>query len=618
VTIDFSASTNAFLIPCDSEQRRATADTSVLKVNYTVLPLQTKLVAKLCKKDPARGWKYCWKISSTLLPAELQDLAGWLEQDKKSLSMAMERVRGLGLNVSAGVPEIMEKCVNGGCNFVDLSFPPEEQSICGKGKEAGVLSKFGPITFRRPNQYMEGQFTLFDTIDGINPADIIQGNLGNCWLLSAISVLAEHPPLIESMFLTKHVNEVGVYALQLYKNGIKEMVIVDDYFPCHPDSGPIFSKNKGNGIWVSLLEKAIAKLHGSYTSLASGKLSEAFIDLTGFPADHIKFYKIEQDLRSGTFFNSLLQYHKQGFLMAISTRSTTKEEEQSFENVGLAAGHAYAILKVMKLEGNDLFYLRNPWGRMEWTGAWSDTSDKWTARARELAGPALSNGNGTFWMCIDDITRYFKSITICRLHQGWYRWETEIRLACIGVHWFVGEDQIFIDPPSAKVKLFMRLQQEDTRASSSPYTDICLTIASQDGVFVGEAGPGVERDVDCGVELEAGVGYVLLASSWGTRLADPRHQLTEDKRFALTLQSSHRLDFRRTKDFAGLQFYTSVTISKIMATGKQAVKTHKGGQYVIYSSSNGNTFGFGTLILMIAFLSNQSYLANLIDSLFQL
>ena len=112
------------------------------------------------------------------------------------------------------------------------------------------------------------------------------GVLGDEWFLSALAMLAERPALIERLFLTKQVNEEGIYRVKICKNGQWQVVTVDDYFPCHPKGDPIFSRSTSNELWVLLLEKAFAKLHGSYLQLVArtGFVNEALLDLTGCPS----------------------------------------------------------------------------------------------------------------------------------------------------------------------------------------------------------------------------------------------------------------------------------------------------------------------------------------------
>lgn len=45
--------------------------------------------------------------------------------------------------------------------------------------------------------------------------------------------------------------------------GIWEEVIIDDKIPCRGRT-PLYSRGNGNELWVLLLEKAWAKLYGSY------------------------------------------------------------------------------------------------------------------------------------------------------------------------------------------------------------------------------------------------------------------------------------------------------------------------------------------------------------------
>lgn len=60
---------------------------------------------------------------------------------------------------------------------------------------------------------MTGEIKLFS--DGIDPSDIKQGILPDCWLLSALGCLAERPVLIERLFITKEYNPEGIYKIRL-------------------------------------------------------------------------------------------------------------------------------------------------------------------------------------------------------------------------------------------------------------------------------------------------------------------------------------------------------------------------------------------------------------------
>ena len=119
---------------------------------------------------------------------------------------------------------------------------------------------------------------------GITPDDIQQGALGDCYYLSALSSLAEHPENIADLFHTKEVNAAGIYLMIFYINGIRTPVIVDDYLPCK-NGRLAFARSVGEELWVCLLEKAWAKLYGSYARMEGGDPGFALSHLTGKPAD---------------------------------------------------------------------------------------------------------------------------------------------------------------------------------------------------------------------------------------------------------------------------------------------------------------------------------------------
>ena len=86
---------------------------------------------------------------------------------------------------------------------------------------------------------------------------------------------------MKRLFITQEYNEEGIYKLRVCKNGEWIIVTIDDYIPCHFNGGPVFANNKGNELWAVLLEKAYAKIHGTYNQIVAGFNCHSMMDLTG-------------------------------------------------------------------------------------------------------------------------------------------------------------------------------------------------------------------------------------------------------------------------------------------------------------------------------------------------
>ena len=54
----------------------------------------------------------------------------------------------------------------------------------------------------------------------IEPNDIKQGQLGDCYLLSSLSVLTENPERVRNLFVSEEITH-GIFAIKLFKNGEK-------------------------------------------------------------------------------------------------------------------------------------------------------------------------------------------------------------------------------------------------------------------------------------------------------------------------------------------------------------------------------------------------------------
>ena len=73
-------------------------------------------------------------------------------------------------------------------------------------------------------------------------------------------------------------NENGIYMARVLFKGVYQEVVVDDYFPCS-EQGVLLGAQPAGGkeIWVMVIEKAWAKLHGSY-EIIDGRLSDIQVD----------------------------------------------------------------------------------------------------------------------------------------------------------------------------------------------------------------------------------------------------------------------------------------------------------------------------------------------------
>lgn len=194
-------------------------------------------------------------------------------------------------------------------------------------------------------------------------------------------------------------------------------------------------------------------MHGSYKSISGGHVAEAFLDLTGAPT--IVFNFDHHDFNPRKFWSELMTFRKKRLPMGCGTSNSQG---------GIVGMHAYSILDVREVEnvgmeffrdklitgtlGNvsgfteldgtvRLLRIRNPHGKGEWKGDFSDKSPIWQKLlANKSNGGAGSSGifdltapqspelkrtmkdDGVFWIDYDSFLMGFHNVDVVLAFEG--------------------------------------------------------------------------------------------------------------------------------------------------------------------------------------------------------
>ena len=204
--------------------------------------------------------------------------------------------------------------------------------------------------------------------------DIYQGSIGNCWFMHGASAVARVPGRIESVFYNTELSSNGIYALQIYVLGIPTTVIIDDSMPLSDSGDGIFAGRSEDGaLWGMLLEKAFAKVNGTWESIIAGDPRHSINALTGAPAtDHS-----HETTNASDIWDIIKAAENAGNMISGSTASVPGGNTERSAN-GITQDHVYTILGCVEVEGEKLIRIRNPWGREYYQGPWYDQSNLWT------------------------------------------------------------------------------------------------------------------------------------------------------------------------------------------------------------------------------------------------
>ncbi|XP_067007649.2 calpain-A isoform X3 [Anabrus simplex] len=326
--------------------------------------------------------------------------------------------RGSGLRARGQIQDfykLRDECLANGTLFEDPDFLPEDSSI--------FFSKTPsrPFEWRRPMEIASDP-QLF--VEGASRFDVQQGELGDCWLLAAVANLTLHKHLFHQVvpddqgFGSKY---AGIFHFRFWQYGRWVDVVIDDRLPTVHGKLVFLHSSEHNEFWSALLEKAYAKLHGSYEALKGGTTCEAMEDFTGGVTE---MYELNQ--APPNLYKIMLKAYERASLMGCSIEPDPSVLEAQTPE-GLVKGHAYSITRVKYIDISTpgrtgkipLIRLRNPWGNeTEWNGPWSDKSPEWRFipdHEKEEIGLTFDD-DGEFWMSFKDFEKHFSRLEICNLN----------------------------------------------------------------------------------------------------------------------------------------------------------------------------------------------------------
>ena len=267
----------------------------------------------------------------------------------------------------------------------------------------------------------EGQLFLLDDLSKLD-IEITKGGVSVNGFIGALAAVEGRQDLLKKIIVRDELSSTGMCTFRFFKLGKWRSVKVDNYLPCVTKESILLSAQSANSeeLWPSLIEKAYAKIHGSYATLTrdmSCATSKALMELTGTLVTTKKvdvLYEDEEEL-----WETLSKQLNTGNLMCCS--HDTVEDDDSFSRTslkGVIPDICYTLAGLVELEDDTrLVKLDNPWGEAgNWYGAWGNDSGEWDLDLelglKEQLG-VFDGDTSTFYMCIEDFMYIFNTIHTC-------------------------------------------------------------------------------------------------------------------------------------------------------------------------------------------------------------
>ncbi len=198
-------------------------------------------------------------------------------------------------------------------------------------------------------------------IDGIEPTDVAQGQIGDCWWVASMMAVAQADPGVIEDAINENAN--GSYTVRLYDNGQPVYVTVTPDMVLQPDGTPAFVNNNFAGesyeLWPMVMEKAMALHWGDYADIEADSPGTGVSTITGQPS-HTALARFSPSMDD---MESLLA---DGGAVLLGTfppptpDSWLPDTYGEAEDGKLVEGHAYYVQSVDVAA--DTITVINPWG----------------------------------------------------------------------------------------------------------------------------------------------------------------------------------------------------------------------------------------------------------------
>ena len=290
-----------------------------------------------------------------------------------------------GKNITADV-KLVQELLNkkgasltpdGGCGAKTIAAIVDFQKKSGLKTLDGLISPNGntwkkltetkiddAVGQMKDHKYNYGEIALklfekgkLDATD-IDPNDVQQGEIGDCYFMSAIAAVAQaNPQAIKNLIKD---NGDGSYDVTLYTKKDKlsltpTVVKVKPQFPVDATGKPVYAGTGDKEMWVMIMEKAYAKLIGNYDEIGNGGYIEEGIEaITGKEASNywLSEYK-DKDLVA--LVKKALADKKP---ITAATKGSGEEPFKAESGCTVYKGHAYSITAI----DDARVKLQNPWG----------------------------------------------------------------------------------------------------------------------------------------------------------------------------------------------------------------------------------------------------------------